>query len=147
MDHFRPISKFPQLAYAWSNWVFSCDFCNGNKNDYWPETGFIDPSDPLVAERPEQYFEFDAGDIVPRNGLSEAARRKALNTIDRLQLNNRVLRAFRQQKLDQFLKKIKSRPAAEREAFVVARLEQPGEFAGVIRMFVEYLSRQGRIRR
>ena len=147
VDHFQPISKFPRLAYAWSNWVFSCDRCNQNKGDYWPETGFIDPSDPVVAERPEQYFDFDAGDIVPKNGLSDVARRKALNTIDRLQLNNLLLKKSREEKLDQFLKEIKSRPAAEQGAFVVARLEQPGEFAGVIRMFAEYLSRQGGIRR
>ena len=28
LDHFRPLSRFPYLAYEWSNWVFSCRRCN-----------------------------------------------------------------------------------------------------------------------
>lgn len=144
VDHFRPVSRFPQLAYAWSNWVFSCLSCNENKGNRWPDTGYVDPCAAAVAERPEQYFEFDAGDIIPKIGLPPADQRKAWATIDDLQLNNRVFRAYRQQKLAQFLKELRACPEDEKAAFVVARLEQPGEFAGVTRMFVEYLSRRGR---
>ena len=145
VDHFQPLSRFPELAYAWSNWVFSCLTCNQNKGNRWPETGYVDPCAAVVAERPEQYFEFDAGDIIPKSGLAPAAQRKAWATIDALRLNNRVFRAYRQQKLAQFLKELKACPADEQAAFVVARLEPPGEFVGVARMFVEYLSKRGRL--
>ena len=61
VDHFRPRSRFPQLAYEWSNWVFSCYACNvENKGDRWPDSGFVDPCAAVVEERPEQYFDYDA---------------------------------------------------------------------------------------
>ena len=147
VDHFRPISKFPQLAYEWSNWVFSCDRCNKNKGDRWPETGYVDPCAVAVAERPEKYFELDldGSDIVAKKGLSRADQLKALNTITHLQLNNVLLKKARQKKFDQFLKEIKARRPDEKVAFVAARLDEPGDFAGGIKMYVEYLSRQGRI--
>lgn len=141
VDHFRPLRWFPDLAYAWSNWVFSCDRCNQNKGHGWPETGYVDPCAAAIAERPEQYFEFDAGDIVAKKGLSEAARRKAWATIDDLRLNNPVLKGYRERKLAQFWKEFKDRPAAE----IAARLDEPGEFAGVFGLFVEYLSKRGRL--
>lgn len=145
VDHFRPVSRFPELAYAWSNWVFSCHRCNQFKEDGWPETGYVDPCAAVVAERPEQYFEFDAGDIIPKNGLAPAEQRKAWATIDDLRLNNPVLKGYRERKLAQFLRELKACPADEKAAFVVARLEPPGEFVGVTRMFVEYLSNRGRL--
>ena len=142
IDHFRPISRFPELAYAWSNWVFSCRRCNQFKGDGWPETGYVDPCAAVVAERPEQYFEFEApADIVARKGLSEAARLKAWATIDDLRLNNPVLRGYRERKLAQLWKEFKDRPAAE----IAARLDEPGEFSGVFGLFVEYMSKRGRL--
>ena len=140
VDHFQPISRFPELAYAWSNWVFSCHLCNQFKEDGWPETGYVDPCAAVVAERPEQYFEFDAGDIIPKNGLAPAEQRKAWATIDDLRLNNPVLKGYRERKLAQFWKEFKDRPAAE----IAARLDEPGEFAGVFGLFVEYMSKRGR---
>ena len=141
IDHFRPLRWFPRLAYAWSNWVFSCHRCNQNKGCGWPETGYVDPCAAAIAERPEQYFEFEApADIVARKGLSEAASRKAWATIDDLQLNNPVLKGYRKRKLAQFWKEFKDLPAAE----IAARLDEPGEFAGVFGLFVEYMSKRGR---
>ena len=140
IDHFRPLSRFPELAYAWSNWVFSCHRCNQNKGCGWPETGYVDPCAAVVAERPEQYFEFDAGDIIPKNGLAPAEQRKAWATIDDLRLNNPVLKGYRQRKLAQLWKEFKDRPAAE----IAARLDEPGEFSGVFGLFVEYMSKRGR---
>ena len=98
VDRFRPLSRCPQLAYAWSNWIFSCQRCNGeNKKDKWPESGYVDPCAIDITERPEQYFDYDAdtGEIVPKNSLSGTARWKASNTINDLGLNRLDVRFFR----------------------------------------------------
>ena len=59
IDHFRPRSRFPELTYAWSNWIFSCRRCNvDNKKDKWPDSGYVDPCAANVMERPEQYFDY-----------------------------------------------------------------------------------------
>lgn len=146
VDHFRPISKFPRLAYAWSNWVFSCYRCNSeNKQDSWPETGYVDPCAAAVAERPEQYFDYDAdtGAIIPRNDISDLARRKARHTIDDLGLNKLDLRFYRLDWTRRFREDLLSLPAAERGAFVVQFVGRAVEYAGVTGMMVEQLRREG----
>ena len=52
VDHFRPISRFPELAYEWANWILACHRCNGEKANRWPESGYIDPCAIPVEERP-----------------------------------------------------------------------------------------------
>ena len=147
VDNFRPISRFPELAYEWSNWVFSCRRCNEAKRDKWPETGYVDPCAADPSERPDQYFDYDVatGDIVPKEGLSEAAQRKALDTIDGLHLNepNLVMSRFAQTSL--FIAGLLELPAADREAFIAFHVEQSVEYAGVTGMVVEQLRRDGRI--
>ena len=80
VDHFRPLNRFPELAYQWANWAFSCRSCNENKGGCWPESGYVDPSANDEQERPECYFDCDAatGEIVPLEGLPSEARAKAL---------------------------------------------------------------------
>ena len=57
VDHFRPLSRYPALAYQWSNWIFSCRRCNGeNKQDKWPASGYVDPSAAGEQERPGAVF-------------------------------------------------------------------------------------------
>ena len=31
VDHFQPKSRFPELVYEWSNWIFACSACNQAK--------------------------------------------------------------------------------------------------------------------
>ena len=74
VDHFKPLRRFPELAYAWSNWIFSCQRCNGeNKQDKWPAAGYVDPAAADESDSPERYFDYDldSGHIVPRTDLSE----------------------------------------------------------------------------
>ena len=156
VDHFRPISRFPELVYEWSNWIFSCRRCNeDNKGNLWPETGYVDPCAADVAERPEQYFDYnfdytedsghdkDNGNIVPKNGLSEAARCKARNTINDLGLNKLDVRFWRLDWTRGFVADLLELPAADREAHIAVVVEQSVEYAGVTRMVVEQLRRDG----
>ena len=76
VDHFQPLSRCPEMAYEWTNWVFSCRRCNGeNKQDKWPPLGYVDPCASDAQERPDQHFDYDVltGDIVPH---PRAARRR-----------------------------------------------------------------------
>ena len=148
VDHFRPLSESPRLAYAWSNWVFSCRRCNSeNKQDRWPETGYIDPCAATVAERPEQYFDYDAdtGSIIPRNDISDLAQRKAQHTIDDLGLNKLDLRFYRLDWTRRFREDLLSLPPSEQQALIATFTEQPVEYAGATGMMVAQLRRDGRV--
>ena len=76
VDHFRPLNRFPELAYRWSNWVFSCRRCNDNKGGEWPELGYVDPGAADEKDRPERFLDYDAatGEIIPLAGLPPEAR-------------------------------------------------------------------------
>lgn len=90
VDHFMPKSKFPELVYEWSNWVFACQPCNQSKGDKWPNGGYVDPCACSQLERPEDYFDFDiySREILPKQGLSPERRSKAKITIDDMKLND-----------------------------------------------------------
>lgn len=147
VDHFRPLSRFPQLAYEWSNWVYSCHACNvENKRDGWPELGYVDPCADVVSERPEQYFDYEADtwQIVPKNGLSGTDRRKALDTIRDLGLNRLDVMLYRQRWTLKFIYDVLELPASRRQAFIELMTgELP--YAGTTRMLVEQLRQTGRI--
>jgi len=89
MDHFRPKSRFPELVYDWSNWVFACHDCNNFKGEKWPTGGFIDPCSRSRVARPEVYFSFDTltSEIIPKEGITPVRRIKARRMITDLRLN------------------------------------------------------------
>lgn len=39
VEHFKPKSLFPSLAYDWDNYFLGCGGCNGAKSDKWPAGG------------------------------------------------------------------------------------------------------------
>ncbi len=147
VDHFRPISLFPQLTYAWPNWIFSCQGCNAEKRDRWPESGYVDPCAIDVAERPSQYLDYDAdtGELIPKESLSERAYRKAFHTIHDLGLNRLDVRFYRLVWTRQFIDDLLSLPVSERQAFTEYITQQPVEHAGVTWMVVEQLRLDGSI--
>ena len=139
VDHFRPLRRFPSLAYQWSNWVFSCRRCNeDNKRDGWPDTGYVDPCADDVAERPERYFDYDVltGEIVPKIGLTGDARQRALHTINDLGLNKLDVRYHRFDHTRRFIRDLRAMPIGDRRDFVAYLTEQPVEYAGVSGMVV-----------
>ncbi len=147
VDHFRPLSRFPQLAYEWSNWVFSCHACNvENKGDTWPDSGLVDPCAAVVAERPEEYFDYDAdtGEIVPKDGLSGVDRRRADATIDALGLNRLDVRFYRSRWTLKFNYDVTELPVSRRQAFIEF-MTGTVPYAGTTRIVVEQLRQAGRI--
>ena len=170
VDHFRPRSLFPELTYKWSNWIFSCRRCNvDNKQDKWPDFGYVDPSATEVADRPEQHFDYDpdSGRLFAKSGISDAAQHSAWDTIDDLGLSKSDLvnprftsiRQFveelaeelliyppdaRQTFIDNFL----SLSPAGRVAFLIFGASSSGhslEYPGLKAMVAEKLLRESRI--
>ena len=121
VDHFRPLSRFPELAYRWCNWIFSCYRCNGeHKGDRWPDTGYVDPSAANEEERPERYFDYDTetGEIIPMPGLPSQARQRAQRTIDDMGLNKLDVRFYRLNWTRQFVEDWQALPIEDQSAFV-----------------------------
>ena len=142
VDHFKPLRHYPELAYRWFNWVFSCHRCNGDyKRDKWPALGYVDPSVASEQDGPEQYFDYDAqtGEIIPRSGLPREAREKALQTIDDLGLNSRDVLNYRLDWTRRFTRDWKALPAGDRGQFVECFTQMGVEFAGTTLMVVQQL--------
>ena len=91
VDHFRPKSRFPELVYDWSNWLFACHDCNQAKGGKWPVEGYVDPCAHSESAHPEQYFDFDVltAEMLPQKGLSKWRLSRAQKTIIDLRLNGR----------------------------------------------------------
>ena len=142
VDHFRPLSRYPELAYKWSNWIFSCRSCNGdNKRDNWPALGYVDPSAADERERPERYFDYDAdtGEIIPKPGLPSEAHERALRTIDDLGLNRLDVRFYRLDWIRRFIDDWQNLPIIDRMAFAEFSSQTGIEFAGATLMVVQQL--------
>jgi uncharacterized protein (TIGR02646 family) len=84
LDHFRPKSRFPQLALSYYNLYWSCHVCNRLKRDLWPTAellkqgiAFVD----LCASAFAEHF------ISQKNGKWKGKTPSARYTIDSLRLN------------------------------------------------------------
>ena len=142
VDHFRPLNRFPELAYLWSNWIFSCRRCNEDyKGGEWPDSGYVDPSAAEERERPERYFDCDSntGEIIPIAGLPSEDRVRALRTIDDLGLNKMDLRFYRLDWIRQFVADWQELPVGERVAFAEFSTLTGVEFAGSALMVARQL--------
>lgn len=142
VDHFRPLNRFPQLAYQWGNWVFSCQRCNEDyKGGEWPDSGYVDPSAAEERERPERYFDCDTatGEIIPIDGLNSEARVRAQRTINDLGLNRLDVRFYRQHWISQFVKDCQEFPIEEVLALAEFQIQTGAEFAGSALMVARQL--------
>ena len=130
---FKPRSRFPELIYEWTNWVFSCRHCNGeHKPDKWPASGYVDPCADGWQERPDIYFAYDllTGEIIPDPSLEGDARRKAETTINDLGLNLIDVRFYRFHAIQQFIADLRSLQEPDRQAFLDFFISRPVEYAG-----------------
>ena len=68
VEHFKPKSLFPLLAYEWTNYFLGCPGCNGAKGAKWPERGgYLRPD----RGDPSSHFVFEA------DGTARAARARS----------------------------------------------------------------------
>ena len=148
LDHFKPRSLFPELVYDWSNWIFSCLRCNrDNKEDKWPDNGYVDPAAIEAQERPDRYFDYDAltHEIIPKNDLSGDERKRAVDTIGDLGLNKVDVLSSRQDWMQRFIENMRQFPEMERAAFAEYLESEPHEFLGAMQMVLAQLREGGEI--
>ena len=139
VDHFRPKSKFPELVYEWTNWVFACNACNSiSKRDKWPKGGYVNPCAASRQERPENYFQFDlhTGDLIPRSGLSGKRLRMARQTIRDISLNQHFHIQKRIAKIELvkiLLTFLVENPRPEVERYIKQLTSRSRELSGIVR--------------
>ncbi|MCP3062678.1 hypothetical protein LXT21_28225 [Myxococcus sp. K38C18041901] len=114
VEHIRPKTLYPEVAFAWMNYLYACGSCNVRKNDHFavfdeasnvltkvarPRLAPVTPPipgrpvfiDPRVEE-PTDFLELDLRDTFffrPRATPKTEAYHRAEYTIDVLQLNLR----------------------------------------------------------
>lgn len=147
VDHFRPRSRFPELVYAWSNWIFSCRRCNQEKGNKWSEEGFVDPCADEIRERPENNFDYDllTGDLIPRAGIPDNARRRAWDTIDDLGLNKFDVKIHRMEAVQFFLNRVLAFSVEQRKVYIEDRLSEITEHLGSLELIAMQLQIRGEI--
>lgn len=86
IEHFKPKSRFPSLAYRWSNYFIACGGCNRSKGNKWPKKGsYVRPD----TGKPEDWFVFD------EDGSVRATRADARRTVDDFKFNRQLLLKWR----------------------------------------------------
>lgn len=100
VEHFKPKSLFPSLAYDWLNYFLGCFGCNGAKGDKWPVggAGYIrpddgDPSAELV------FLEDGSVQAAAPGGAAE-------HTIRDLKLNGKWLKKLRKRAIQEMLREL-----------------------------------------
>ncbi|WP_374123347.1 retron system putative HNH endonuclease [Leptotrichia hongkongensis] len=108
IEHIKPKSKFPNLAFDYRNFLTSCsdkNTCGHCKQSDWDNKLFINP----IEENPEEYFSYSirTGKIIPKKeaGLEYE---KAIKTIEILNLNENKLCDYRKSYINQILNSIKN---------------------------------------
>ena len=148
VDHFRPVSSFPDLVFEWDNWVSGCERCNSGKANKWPTAGYVDPCATELRERPEEYFDYVplTGEIIAKSQLDPDARHKAENTIADLRLNETRLRESRFRQIRAFIEDFYLQEPGPARLDVVSEHQEPSiPHVGAVKMFVEQLRRAGMI--
>lgn len=84
VEHFKPKSIYPELAFEWDNLLPICRKCNDSKNDH--DTGKKPIVNPCI-EDPEKIFTYHFLNIIPKDEKNEVAER----TIDVCNLNSERL--------------------------------------------------------
>ncbi len=81
VDHFRPKSKYPELAYEWSNYRLCTQRINARKREY------EDVFDPFVVENGWFQLDFSSGKVFASQDVSLQIQSQINQTIKRLNLN------------------------------------------------------------
>jgi len=101
IEHFRPKSKSPELAYSWINLYYCCDACQSAKREKWDDR-LLTPDAPGYLC--SAYFEFDytTGEIKPNALCSDQDQQRAATTIELYGLNLSSRRRNRQSEARKF---------------------------------------------
>lgn len=91
IEHFRLRRDFPLMTFCWDNLFYSCstqESCGKYKDEHARPIDWNLMIDPCV-DNPEDYLTFTSmGEIVPRVGLDDLGRQRAIETIRVFNLNH-----------------------------------------------------------
>jgi uncharacterized protein (TIGR02646 family) len=87
LEHFRPVSRYPRLAYVWHNLFVCCDRCQSAKRDRFDKKLLKPDTDDYTFER---YFlvNYRTGEIEINPTASERDQARAKLTIELYALND-----------------------------------------------------------
>lgn len=86
IEHFRPKSRFPELAYAWDNLFPCCDLCQSSKREQF-DPALLKPDAPDYAFASHFVVKYQTGEIEPSPHADDAARYRAEVSIRLYALN------------------------------------------------------------
>lgn len=86
VEHFRPKSQFPELAYHWDNLFPCCDMCQSNKRENFTDE-LLKPDD--ADYKFNNYFvaNYKTGELEPAPHAEQAVQQRATVTIQIYGLN------------------------------------------------------------
>jgi len=102
IDHFKPKSDFPELAYEWTNLFLSCYQCQEYKGSSYPD---IEPLKPDNEEYDFDYWfeiKWETYEILPNSLRDTTEQKRAEKTIEWLGLNNDSRPTSREEELLKF---------------------------------------------
>jgi uncharacterized protein (TIGR02646 family) len=98
IEHFRPKSKYPKLAYVWHNLFLCCDVCQQAKGEKYDKK-LLKPD--AIGYEFNRYFKITAktGEIVINPAASAYDQERAKITIEMYDLNSEVRKSSRLKQL------------------------------------------------
>jgi uncharacterized protein (TIGR02646 family) len=108
VEHFKPKTLFPSLAYEWTNYFLGCPGCNGEKGQKWPKRGgYVRPD----KGDPSRHFVFsEDGDVNAAKPKTAAAR-----MVEDFDLKRTWLAYQRKQNVEAMLKMLNGAVAFHRD--------------------------------
>lgn len=79
IEHFRPKSSFPLLAYEWSNLFPACRYCQRKNNEF--DERLLKPDEPDYDFYRYFYFDDETGALLPNPAADEDTQKRAEITI------------------------------------------------------------------
>lgn len=86
LEHFRPISRYPQLCYAWPNLFICCDQCQAAKRDSFDKK-LLKPDAADYSFQRYFVINYKTGEIEPNPGATAIEQQRAQFTIALYGLN------------------------------------------------------------
>jgi len=101
VEHFRPKSQFPELAYAWQNLFPCCDKCQANKRENFDER-LLKPDDELYTF--SRYFicNYRNGEPEPAPEAEQTDSERVVETIRLYGLNSPFRKTARKREWENF---------------------------------------------
>ncbi len=103
IEHFRPKSRFPELAYQWENLFLCCDVCQSSKQEEFDEK-LLKPDDPDYCFSDFFTCNFKSGIIEPNPQATQEKQERARITIKLYDLNSTLRSQSRLRQLKKFEK-------------------------------------------